>query len=395
MGRPRKTTEEWFEECKKRRKDKCKNLKLTENSVYLGRESLIELECTKHNIRFSYTADSILRRDTMCPECLKEYRGTDYKSWENKAREVHGDEFTYPYLKDEYKDMHSMITMLCSNGHTFKQDATSHLSGCGCRKCYEESLKKPKVSFEEYLKLEKEKFGDKFDLSKFEYKGLKEKSIYICHCKDKNGVEHGEFEQSPSAHLRSKTGCHKCCNELIAKTQTLTTEEFIEKALKVHGEDFNYKDAKYINAKENIWLTCNNCGNHFQITPDNHLRGEGCPKCNKSKLERSLGNFFESKNIEYVKDYMNSFNNLRNDFYLPKYNVIVECQGTQHFRPTYFGNYNKEKAERNLEYTISCDVRKNKIANDLGIKILYFMDKHNFKEEYLDNEVVCKSSSKP
>ena len=386
MGRHLKTTEEWFNECKIRRDDKCKNLRLTENSIYVNRDKPVELECTKHHVTFSYSADSILRRNAMCPECLKEKRGTDYKSWEKKAREIHGNEFKYVNLRNEYKDIHSMITMECSSGHIFKQDASSHLSGCGCRKCYEESLKALKYTFDDYLKMEYNKYGDKFDLSKFKYNGMHEKSIYICHCVDKYGIEHGEYKQTPSDHLRSMTGCPKCGNEMISKAQRLTTEEFIEKAKKIWANDIIYDNVCYVSAKTNVWLKCAKCGHKFQVTPDNHLRGEGCPKCNNSKLEREIGLFFDENNISYEKNYMKGFGNLRNDFYIEKYNVIVECQGTQHFRETYFGNYCREKSLENLNYTIKCDVRKNQIANKLGIRILYYMDKHNFKVEYLNND---------
>lgn len=386
MGRKLKTTEEWFEGCKSKREDKCANISLTENSVYKGKNFPIELGCTKHHIVFSYLADSFERRNAMCPECLKESRGTDFKSWEVNARKVHGDEFEYLNLEEEYKDGHSMITMRCSRGHVFKQYASSHLRGYGCKECYHESLRQPRYTLDDYLKMEHKKFGNKFDLSKFVFNGMHEKSIYICHCKDCNGNEHGEYEQTPSDHIRAKTGCPYCGNELIAESQRSNTEEFISKAKKIWGDDYIYDNVNYISARDNIEVICAKCGRGFLVTPDNHLRGEGCSHCNKSKLERKVAKFFDENGIIYEKNYMDGFENLRNDFYISKYNVIVECQGTQHFRPTYFGNYSIDRAKENCEYTISCDIRKNKIANNLGIRILYFMDKYNFKEEYLDNE---------
>ena len=44
--------------------------------------------------------------------------------------------------------------------------------------------------------------GDKYDYSRFEYYGMSVKSCIIC-------PEHGEFWQTPHAHLKGQ-GCPKC-----------------------------------------------------------------------------------------------------------------------------------------------------------------------------------------
>ncbi len=57
-----------------------------------------------------------------------------------------------------------------------------------------------------------------------------------------------------------------------------STQEFIRKAIQVHGDRYNYSETDYINAKTKLIIKCDTHNVFFQ-TPDNHLKGRGCPKC--------------------------------------------------------------------------------------------------------------------
>ena len=81
------------------------------------------------------------------------------------------------------------------------------------------------------------KYGDKYDYSKVEYKHCTEKVCIIC-------PEHGEFWQTPSSHLNSKQGCPKCGKD--SSTKLVSTENFIEKARKVHGDKYDYSKVCYL-----------------------------------------------------------------------------------------------------------------------------------------------------
>lgn len=60
----------------------------------------------------------------------------------------------------------------------------------------------------------------------------------------------------------------------------LTTEQFIEKANKIHSNKYDYTKVKYVHSKEKIIIICLLHG-EFQITPNKHLSyGVGCPFCN-------------------------------------------------------------------------------------------------------------------
>jgi len=63
-------------------------------------------------------------------------------------------------------------------------------------------------------------------------------------------------------------------------SKKLTTEEFIERAREIHGDKYDYSNVVYINARSNVYITCNMCNHVFNQTPDHHVnRGDGCPKC--------------------------------------------------------------------------------------------------------------------
>ncbi len=58
----------------------------------------------------------------------------------------------------------------------------------------------------------------------------------------------------------------------------LTTEEFIERAVSVHGDNYCYDEVVYINSHTKVNIICPNHG-VFEQKPNGHLSGKGCPKC--------------------------------------------------------------------------------------------------------------------
>lgn len=83
------------------------------------------------------------------------------------------------------------------------------------------------------------------------------------------------------------------------------------------------------------------------------------------------------------------------DFYLPIYNIAIECQGEQHIRPAYYRTkkWSKEKAELNLQELKAKDTLKLKLCEENKISILYVMNDKMFeiadKEFYnQDNTII-------
>lgn len=70
----------------------------------------------------------------------------------------------------------------------------------------------------------------------------------------------------------------------------MTTEEFIEKAKAVHGNKYDYSESVVVNRKTNTRILCKQCGQFFEMTPDNHLRGQECPNnvCRSARRKASF-----------------------------------------------------------------------------------------------------------
>jgi len=285
------------------------------------------------------------------------------------ARDVHGDK--YDYSKVEYVNCMTKICIICPKHGEFYQTPTNHLNGHGCPKCKGDKIREKKTStIEKFIKYAREKHGDKYNYSKVDYVNSDTKVCIIC-------PEHGEFEQRPNNHTRGD-GCPVCKCDKIREKKTSTIEKFIKYAREKHGDKYNYSKVDYVNSDTKVCIICPEHG-EFEQRPHNHLTGNGCPKCNLSHLERSVMNYLDDVGITY--DYQKIFKWLGRqslDFYLPDYNVGIECQGRQHFFPIDFAGKGVEWACKQFDKLIKRDNRKKALCEKHGVKLLYFGDTPNY-----------------
>lgn len=113
-----------------------------------------------------------------------------------------------------------------------------------------------------------------FDYSLVQYNGKDVPVEIIC----PNGHH---FWQRPGDHLRGH-GCKICTGR-----NRQTTESFIEKAKKIHGDRFDYSLVSYKNSSTYISLICKKHG-VFKITPNSHLRGEICKECARLESKQPI-----------------------------------------------------------------------------------------------------------
>lgn len=70
-------------------------------------------------------------------------------------------------------------------------------------------------------------------------------------------------------------------------TKRITTEEFIKRAIKIHGNKYNYSKVEYVNIQTKVILSCPIHGD-FKVTPNHHLYMKaGCPHCGIEKRATS------------------------------------------------------------------------------------------------------------
>ena len=148
-------------------------------------------------------------------------------------------------------------------------------------------------------------------------------------------------------------------------SKKLTIIEFIEKAFTIHGDSYDYSLFIYKGNKIKSNIKCKVCNNIFQQTPNNHLKGQGCPKCNYSKGEAALEAIFIKNNIKYEPQYKLPFCNYEYDFHLPDYGILVEFHGRQHYEPV--DRFGGEEEFKNILFRDAC---KRSLAWDNKIPLL-------------------------
>lgn len=184
---------------------------------------------------------------------------------------------------------------------------------------------------EDFVLASKEKFGDKFDYSKFEYINAKTKSTIICEI-------HGEFQQCPDKHLHSVYGCMKCFDDnrgkaprkpLKSHKQGITKEEYALRVAEKHGDKFAIDFSEYKSySVGHINIQCPDHGKS-RYTAQAFLLSEcGCRECGRDKAKSSktkpYDDFLKEANIKHNFKYIYPESN--REIYDNRKSIIeIEC----------------------------------------------------------------------
>ena len=90
----------------------------------------------------------------------------------------------------------------------------------------------------------------------------------------------------------------------------LTTDQFIEKAISIHGNLYNYEKTKYTTNKAKVTILCATHGD-FEQTASHHLLGSKCPKCARISVANNLA----IKNAHTKDFFIRNANKKHNNFY--------------------------------------------------------------------------------
>lgn len=163
-------------------------------------------------------------------------------------------------------------------------------------------MKQKIKTYEYYLKLFKEKHGDKYDYSLVNYVKSKQKIDVIC-------KKHGVFQIEPLYHANRGTGCPKCAREYSYNIIKNNKDRFVNKANKIHNNKYDYSLVNYKGFYEKIKIICPEHG-LFEQTPESHYKHK-CPKCAiiesgiKSRLTKEQfiqkANYIHNNKYDYSK----------------------------------------------------------------------------------------------
>jgi len=284
---------------------------------YVNALTHINIICSKHGI-FRQTPKNHVKGNG-CRQCFFDKNKSSFSTVIEKFVAVHGD--TYSYNNVIYVNTNTKVLITCPHHGDFAQKPSQHLVGYGCPLCKFNNIRLNQV---DVINRFKKIHADTYDYSKSIYISSKIKLTIICHV-------HGEFQQTPSQHLRG-AGCFKCGRS------TCTTDEsdVISRFQKIHGNRYDYSNLSYINSLHKVNIICYKHGD-FKQSISCHSSGKGCPKCSSSKGENKIRLFLDSNDISYIEQHPICKNpetnyNLRVDFYLPAFNTVIEYDGMQHFK---------------------------------------------------------------
>lgn len=186
--------------------------------------------------------------------------------------------------------------------------------------------------------------------------------VYICPI-------HGEQKMRIN-NLINGRGCPECSIDMKSKSYRLSIDEVEKRITDLGGKLLNKKD--YINRYEkNLIIKCAYCGTPFttSLVLFTQHGGQMCPNCKNTESigERRIRSYLELNNVLFEQEKWFSdcrdINPLPFDFYLPNYNMVIEFDGEQHFKPSHF-------THSKLSYTQAHDAIKNEYCKDNNIKLV-------------------------
>lgn len=192
------------------------------------------------------------------------------KEFVEEANKIHRENYDYSLV--EYFNSRIKITIICKKHGQFQQQPRAHLAGQGCSRCNQSENWKPSKSLEDFINQANLIHHHIYDYSKSIYEGTSKKLQIIC-------KTHGEFNQQAHSHLLGR-GCPKCANN-----QLKSLSQFISDAIQLHNNKYDYSNSEYKSAKTKLTIICRTHG-EFKQTPNQHLLGQGCPKCGRESMKK-------------------------------------------------------------------------------------------------------------
>lgn len=340
---------------------------------YNGCDAINIITCPTHG-DFPQTFYNHVNLKCGCPICGHK-KGNDKKRLpkEEVIRRIKG--IGYEIAEDfNYVSIcKTKVKLICPKHGEFSILLSNLFKGERCKKCsFEKVSKKQMLSNDEFKKRLHDLYGDKLDTSKTVYKGEKSKVIVECR-------KHGEFKATAGA-LYLGICCNECKRETLANLKRKSQEQFLLESKSVYGDELMMDKVAYVDENTPILIGCKIHG-YIPQTPRVHLKGNGCPLCLKSKLERETEFFLKEHNFKFTQEKKVPNSLLRLDFYLEDYNIAIECQGKQHFEQIeHFGG------KDGFNKTNERDKRKKKICDENGIKIYYYTNDETY-DEFLGEKV--------
>lgn len=336
-----------------------------EDDVFLGNKHKHNWKCKCDKNTINRIWDKVrISNNIKCKECLKLISENRYKYEVEKCGEYkylrsfrHGTILPSgkivkgsPYLQVKHKYCGSVYEV---------QSGSFINTGSRCNKCcgsYEDS-------FAYYIEVElglnikdvwdfKKNIVNPYHISK----NYSKSKVWV---KCRNTDYHGSYEVRCGNFVKGYD-CSYCTSKEVHLYDSFGYKHFDKVCMNWHQDNkispFKISCFKGMKCK----FICDVCGHIWEATIANISKGKWCPSCSVSKGEKRIKEWLLKNNIiferEKIYDGLVSDKgvNLRYDFYLPNYNLLIEYQGRQHEDfieglHTTYDNFKKQLRHDNLK----------------------------------------------
>ena len=303
---------------------------------YVKAKTKLLIKCEKGH-EFNTCFDVYRNGKFKCKKCVQEsghcrrkYTFNDIKGYFNNEG------YTVTSLESDYKNMETVLNVICPRGHKWTSSYNNFQAGYKCPHC----------KIEDKENIEREELEQIIIKNGYEVIGFERakddfftESLFTIKCKNDHIIK-----KSVKSIRSNKMTCLECYGK--------KKKELEEVLLIFEKEGYNviYHDG-YENNQSRFTLVCKN-GHKRNTTFASFQQGDkSCGFCSEntnrvSRGEREIARYLEERKIEYIYQYKIEECRLKMplpfDFYLPKYNLLVEFDGELHYKIIdYFGGLDK------------------------------------------------------
>jgi hypothetical protein len=218
---------------------------------------------------------------------------------------------------------------------------------------------------------------------------------------------HGSYDITCNSFTSNNSRCSYCSSQKIHFLDSLET--LYPKSLELWSDKNKKAPYEYSpKSGKKVWWKCSNSkhGDYLRSISDSNRRDFRCPECDFSQGEERINNCLINKN--WMKISQQIYNNLLNindknyyiqqktfkglvgvgngllsyDFYIPKYNLLIEYQGEQHEKPVDFHGKGLKYAKKQFEIQQEHDRRKKEYTLEEKYNFLeiWYWDYDNIEE---------------
>lgn len=182
--------------------------------------------------------------------------------------------------------------------------------------------------------------------------------------------------------IYNQTGCPVCSGLLvnIGYNDMWTTNPELASLLADPEDGYKYQQC----SGEKVNWKCPSCNEIlFKKISTVKQRGLSCNKCSDgiSFPNRFMYNMLSQLDTDFIAEYIINGAKYRYDFYLPKFNTIIEMQGKQHYEGWSSKKITKKKIQEN-------DKLKKDFAIENGINLYIEIDSQKSTKEYISQSIL-------